>query len=92
MDEQDTEEVDCQALLRQCRPVLQYSCFTDKSVRYSEPVGRRWMLQNCTGILHRVTVQGAGSLCHSMVLETCSAHPVFSVNIYPSQVSDVVED
>jgi hypothetical protein len=40
-----------------------------------------------------VTVQVASNLCYFLVLEAaCSAFPVYPGNIYPSWLSDGVED
>lgn len=47
LDRQDTKEDNCQTLPRQGRTVLQNSCSTEKSVRYSRPVGQRCMPQCC---------------------------------------------
>ena len=40
-DKQDTKEYDCGTLPRQDGTGLQNTCFTEKSVRYSRPVGQR---------------------------------------------------
>ena len=40
LDKQDTKENDYQTLPRQSMKVLQKSCFTEKSVKYSRSVGR----------------------------------------------------
>ena len=51
VEKQYTKEIDCQALPRQCMQVLHYSCFTEKSVRYTWPEGQKWILQHHRGTL-----------------------------------------
>ena len=85
-DKQNTEESDCQTLPRQDVAVLQIFCFTEKSVRYSRPVGWRWMSQCYRGTLSDCP----GSLLSLSFLQFWkffALYFLFTRVIYPFQVS-----
>ena len=65
LDKRNTKEGDCQSLPRQGMTILQTSCFTKKSVRYSRSEGKRWMPQH---------YKGAKCLCRFYSFGSCLLH------------------